>query len=61
MAHRIREAMRDGMLPPPPGGEGMAVEADETFIGRKDGSKKKRGGYGHKRAVLCRGTGRFRP
>ncbi|MBS0224216.1 MAG: IS1595 family transposase [Proteobacteria bacterium] len=51
IAHRIREAMRDGMLPPL-GGEGSAVEADEIFIGRKAGSKKKRGGYGHKRAVL---------
>lgn len=51
MAHRIREAMRDGRMPPL-GGKGMAVEADEMFIGRKAGSKKKRGGYGHKRAVL---------
>lgn len=51
MAHRIREAMRDGRLPPL-GGEGKAVEADETFIGRKAGSTKKRGGYGHKSAVL---------
>ena len=31
MAHRIREAMRDGSLGPL-GGEGHAVEADETFI-----------------------------
>jgi len=38
MAHRIREAMRDGGLKPPTpmGGEGKIVEADETF--RQDGS-----------------------
>jgi hypothetical protein len=49
MAHRIREAMKpehSGML----GGNGP-VEADETFIGTKPGSQKRRG-YGHKNAVL---------
>src|SRR5579863_7903930 len=35
MAHRIREAMRDGD-PSPLGGEDKVVEADETFIGRPD-------------------------
>jgi transposase-like protein len=34
LTHRIREAMRDGGLGPL-GGEGMVVEADETFIGGK--------------------------
>lgn len=34
MAHRIREAMREGELSPPMGGDGGDVEADETFIGR---------------------------
>lgn len=33
MAHRIREAMKDGN-PGPLGGSGISVEADETFIGR---------------------------
>jgi transposase-like protein len=33
MAHRIREAMRDGGLLPPLGGEGEIVEADETYYG----------------------------
>ena len=33
MAHRIREAMRDGGLAPL-GGEGKIVEADETYHGR---------------------------
>ena len=33
MAHRIREAMRDGGLLPPMGGEGEIVEADETYYG----------------------------
>lgn len=35
MAHRIREAMRDGD-PSPLGGKDKVVEADETFIGRPD-------------------------
>ncbi|GGE44319.1 DDE transposase [Marinicauda pacifica] len=34
VAHRIREAMRQGELQPPMGGGGGDVEADETFIGR---------------------------
>jgi transposase-like protein len=48
--HRIREAMRSGHLAPM-GGSGGTVEADETFIGRRDGSVKRRG-HGHKNAVL---------
>lgn len=38
MAHRIREAMRDGgLVPPAPmGGEGKVVEADETYFGKMD-------------------------
>jgi transposase-like protein len=51
LAHRIREAMRSGDLAPF-GGEGGVVEADETFIGRKQGEKKRRGGGAHKMAVL---------
>lgn len=50
MSHRIREAMRSGDLAPM-GGAGATVEADETFIGRKHGSIKRRG-HGHKNAVL---------
>jgi transposase-like protein len=50
LAHRIREAMRSGDLAPL-GGAGGIVEADETFIGRKEGSIKRRG-HGHKNAVL---------
>src|SRR3984893_12228750 len=50
MEHRIREAMRSGKLAPM-GGSGGIVEADETFIGRKEGSIKRRG-HGHKNAVL---------
>jgi transposase-like protein len=53
MAHRIREAMRDGTLAPLGGPMGNAVEADETFIGRKEGVEKPKGGYRHKRAVLA--------
>lgn len=33
MAHRLREAMRDGGLLPPLGGNGGVVEADETYYG----------------------------
>jgi transposase-like protein len=50
ISHRIREAMRTvGVVPM--GGEGEAVEVDETFIGRVEGSIKRRG-HGHKNAVL---------
>jgi transposase-like protein len=44
MGHRIREAFRSGSLAPMGG-------VDETFIGRKDGTIKRRG-HGHKNAVL---------
>ena len=37
MAHRIREAMKEDVKSSGPiGGEGKIVEADETYIGRKD-------------------------
>ncbi len=35
MAHRIREAMKDGGLPPM-GGEGEHVQVDETYFGKKE-------------------------
>ena len=35
MAHRIREAMRDGSLSPL-GGVGKVVEADETYFGQRE-------------------------
>src|ERR1700730_17293461 len=50
MAHRIREGTRSGALARM-GGSGGIVEADETFIGRKEGSIKRRG-HGHKNTVL---------
>ena len=50
MEHRIREAMRSGEFAPM-GGDGTPVEADETFIGRKEGAEVKQG-YGHKNAIL---------
>jgi transposase-like protein len=50
MMHRLREAMRDSS--PSPLGGNNAVEADETFIGRKKGVPVPKGGYGHKHAVL---------
>lgn len=33
LLHRIREAMRNGGIMPPMGGEGSIVEADETYFG----------------------------
>ena len=48
--HRIREAMRSSSLAPM-GGTGSTVEADETFIGRKEGGIRRRG-HGHKNAIL---------
>lgn len=55
MAHRIREAMTPAAGSEPPlGGDGFVVEADETYIGKKDGKRKRdgAGGYSHKRTVL---------
>src|SRR5690348_14944259 len=62
MAHRIREAMT------PKGGEpfgskGTAVEADETFIGRKADTPKGRRAYHHKNKIMAlvdRETGEVR-
>jgi len=51
LSHRIREAMRSGDLEPM-GGAGVQVEVDETYIGLKEGRKKAKRGYGHKRPVL---------
>jgi transposase-like protein len=50
MAHRIREAMRDG-APGQLGGKDKFVEVDETYIGRMKGFRKSRG-PGHKMKVL---------
>ena len=47
MAHRIRQAMRDGGLAPM-GGGGTTIEADETYIGKIKGMPKPRGGAAHK-------------
>jgi transposase-like protein len=50
MTHRIRHAMasKGGLL----GSGGGIVEADETYVGRKPGMKKKQGGA-HKEAVIA--------
>ena len=66
LAHRIREAMRDGSLAPF-GGDGGIVEVDETFVGhdrtiKPKGDKKGRG-FHHKYKVLAlvdRNSGRSR-
>src|ERR1700731_3753213 len=51
MSQRIREAMRPVGIAPM-GGEGEVVEADETFIGRREGSIKRKSGSAHKNVVL---------
>jgi transposase-like protein len=54
LSHRIREIMkRDfGLFTAPMGGEGKFIEADETYVGRKPGTKVRRGA-GHKNAVVA--------
>ena len=52
LSHRIREAMRSGDLAPF-GGGGTAVEVDETYIGKKKGVAKAKGGFAHKLGVLA--------
>ncbi len=52
MSHRIRAAMADGSLPPL-GGAGKVVEADETYIGRKTGVAKPKGGPSGMRPVMA--------
>jgi hypothetical protein len=42
LAHRIREAMRDGGLVVPLGGDGRIVEADETHYGKTDSPRPRR-------------------
>ncbi|MEK7995683.1 MAG: IS1595 family transposase [Planctomycetota bacterium] len=44
LTHRIREIMKPGTATdlPPMGGEGVTIEADETYIGAKAGRKKSR-------------------
>src|SRR3982750_1812275 len=55
MSHRLREAMRDGSIGPLGVGHGVgnAGEAEETFIGRKEGAETPKGGYSHKNAALA--------
>jgi transposase-like protein len=56
LSHRIREAMRSGDLLPPMGGNGNAVEADETYYGAKDHittrTKYGKPGLASKRAIV---------
>jgi transposase-like protein len=51
MAHRVREAMRDNIIPPM-GGEGQIVEADETYFGQQEGLGTDFSRYHNKRMVV---------
>lgn len=53
MGHRIRKMMeaKHDMFTPPMGGQGEFVEADETYVGRKAGTKVNHG-PGHMNAVV---------
>ncbi len=56
LSHRIREAMKEqrDMFTPPMGGAGKVIEADETYVGRKEGMKvNPKGGVGHVRPVVA--------
>ena len=55
MSHRIREGMKPtGTDAGPLGGQGKIVEADETYIGKADGKRKrpKAGGFAHKMKIV---------
>jgi transposase-like protein len=39
MMHRLREAMTPSGKLPPMGGEGRVIEADETYLGKRDGKR----------------------
>jgi transposase-like protein len=54
MAHRIREAMKrnDDLFSPSLGGAGKIIEADETYVGRRKGTKAYKG-PGAKNVVLA--------
>ena len=59
MMHRLREAMRDGILAPL-GGAGEIVEADETYFGRREkphalktSGRPMSKGWGEKRSVIA--------
>lgn len=54
LGHRIRAAMAPGADAAPLGGRGKVVEADETYLLKADGVKKrfKAGGFAHKMKVV---------
>ncbi len=51
MGHRIRKMMEQTGGLPPVGGDGKVIEADETFVGRKPGTKV-RAGHSHMNVVF---------
>ena len=52
LMHRIREITKPVSSEPPMGGEGKTLEADLTYVGRKPGTKVRRG-TGHVRPVFA--------
>jgi len=62
LSHRIREAMRSGDFLPL-GADGGPVEADEVYLGYRQGAGPRRGGHAHRMGVLSlleRSTGKVR-
>ena len=53
LTHRIREIMKPADGQAPMGGTGETLEADLTYVGRKPGTKVRRGGAGHMRPVFA--------
>jgi len=51
LMHRVREIMKPATGSSPMGGEGETLEADVTYVGRKPGTKVRRG-TGHVRPVM---------
>jgi transposase-like protein len=61
LAHRIREAMRNGGLLPPMGGEDKIVEADETYCGKTEKPRASKQRKGRPYKVGSRGPRDKRP
>jgi transposase-like protein len=52
LSHRLREAMTNGSFDTPLGGNGKAVEVDETYWGNQSKKAKGRRGWAHKMKIV---------